>query len=145
MASILCALQQEVADRLSDDAFFASIPVLVEQPLEVTYELQASAAEAGIWVVVLVPEASVTSFNAPGPIFDPVEIAVQVRENVPVASGPHALEVAEYTLALLHLYRPETVNEVMTAAPRALRRLDEPDVVAYEVRVRTQVVVGVAT
>ncbi len=120
------------------DPFFATIPVLVEQPRELSYELQASVAAAGIWGVVLVPQAQVTSPNAPGPIFDPVEFAIRFRANVPVASGPGALETAETALALLHLYRPTTVNEVLCAAPQALQRVIEPDVVAYEVRVRTQ-------
>jgi hypothetical protein len=55
-----------------------------------------------------------------------------------VSTGPHALEVAETALALLHLYRPTTFNEVLSAAPQALVRVNEPDVVSYEIRVRTQ-------
>ena len=53
-------------------------------------------------------------------------------------TGPGPLEVAETALALLHLYKPTTVNEVLVAAPEALRRVIEPNVVTYEVRVRTQ-------
>lgn len=138
MASVLASIQQEIADRLSADPFFSIIPMLVEQPRDVSYELQASIARAGIYGVVLIPQAAVTASTAPGPIFDPVEITVQIRENIPVASGPHALEVAETALALLHLYRPTTINEVLAAAPNALQRMNEPDVVGYEIRVRTQ-------
>jgi hypothetical protein len=138
MSSILYSIQQEIADRLLADPFFAMIPVLVEQPRDMTYELQASVAAAGIWGVVLVPQAQVTAPNAPGPIFDPVEFAIRFRANVPVANGPGALETAETALALLHLYRPTTVNEVLCAAPNALQRVIEPNVVTYEVRVRTQ-------
>ncbi len=114
------------------------IPVLVEQPLDLSYELQASIAQAGTYGVVRVPQAQVSAPTAPGPFFDPVEIAVRFYENVPVSTGPHALEVAETALALLHLYRPTTVNEVITAAPTALKAVKEPDVVAYEITVRTQ-------
>ena len=63
---------------------------------------------------------------------------MRFRENVPVSTGPHALEVAETALALLHLYKPPTFNEVICAAPHALVRVIEPNVVTYEVRVRTQ-------
>ena len=84
------------------------------------------------------PQAVVSSPTAPGPRFDPVEIAVRFRENVPVANGPHALEVAETALALLHLYRPTTINEVLSAAPNALARVTAAEVVAYEIRVRTE-------
>jgi hypothetical protein len=63
---------------------------------------------------------------------------VRFYEPVPVSPGPHALEVAETALALLHLYRPTTINEVLTAAPNALKAIQEPDVVAYEIQVRTQ-------
>jgi hypothetical protein len=139
MGSILYSVQQEIADRLLADSFFATIPVLVEQPRDLTFELQAGVAAAGTWGVVLVPQASVSAPNAPGPIFDPVEFAVRFRSNTPVAQGPTALEVAETALALLHLYRPSTVNEVLVAAPEALRRVVEPNVVTYEIRVRTQV------
>jgi chitobiase/beta-hexosaminidase-like protein len=138
MTSILVSIQQEIADRLSADPFFASIPVLVEQPRDVSFELQSSIAAAGTYGVVLIPQASVSASTAPGPIFDPVEITVLVRENIPVASGPHALEVAETALALLHLYRPTTINEVLSAAPHALQRVNERDTVTYEIRVRTQ-------
>jgi hypothetical protein len=138
MASILCSIQQEVADRLLADPFFATIPVLVERPKDVSFELGASSAAAGTYGVVLVPMAVVSAPMAPGPRFDPVEIAVRFRENIPVVAGAHALEVAETALALLHLYRPTTINEVLSAAPNALVRVNEPDVVAYEVRVRTQ-------
>ena len=89
--------------------------------------------------MVLVPQALVSAPTAPGPIFDPVEFAVRFRENVPVAAGPHALEVAETALALLHLYRP--VDDQRGASPprrMALQRVKEPNVVAYEIRVRTQ-------
>jgi Chitobiase/beta-hexosaminidase C-terminal domain len=138
MSSILYSVQQEIADRLLADPFFATIPVLVEQPRDLSFELQASAASAGTWGVVLVPQAQVTAPNAPGPIFDPVEFAVRFRANTPVAAGPGPLEVAETALALLHLYKPATVNEVLVAAPDALRRVIEPNVVTYEIRVRTQ-------
>lgn len=135
--SILYSIQQEIADRLAADPFFAAIPVLVERPRDLSFELQASAASAGTWGVVLVPQAQVAAPNAPGPIFDPVEFAVRFRENTPVAAGPGALEAAETALALLHLYKPPTVNEVLIAAPEALRRVVEPNVVTYEIRVRT--------
>ena len=138
MSSILTSIQQEVADCLLADPFFASIPILVEQPRDVSYELQASVAAAGTYGVVLVPQALVSAPTAPGPYFDPVEIAVRFRENVPVSEGPHALEVAETALALLHLYRPTTINEVFIAAPTALKAVKEPDVVAYEIYMRTQ-------
>src|ERR1700722_13092538 len=138
MSSILMAIQQEVADCLLADPFFATIPVLVENPRDVSYELLASVAAAGIYGVVLVPQALVSAPTAPGPFFDPVEIAVRFRENIPVADGPHALEVAETALALLHLFRPTTFNEVIIAAPTALKAVKEPDVVAYEIAVRTQ-------
>jgi hypothetical protein len=132
------SIQQEVADCLLADPFFATIPVLVESPRDVSYELQASVAAAGTYGVVLVPQALVNAPTAPGPMFDPVEIAVRFCENIPVASGPHALEVAETALALLHLFRPTTINEVIIAAPTALKAVKEPNVVAYEIQVRTQ-------
>jgi len=132
------SIQQEVADCLLADPFFATIPVLVEQPRDVSYELQASVAAAGTYGVVLVPQALVNAPTSPGPFFDPVEIAVRFRENIPVAAGPHALEVAETALALLHLFRPTTINEVLTAAPAALKAVKEPNVVAYEIQLRTQ-------
>jgi hypothetical protein len=132
------SIQQEVADCLLADPFFAAIPVLVEQPRDVSYELQISVAAAGTYGVVLVPQALVGAPTAPGPIFDPVEIAIRFCENVPVSTGPHALEVAETALALLHLYRPTTINEVFTAAPTALKAVKEPNVVAYEIYLRTQ-------
>jgi hypothetical protein len=144
MASILACIQQEIADRLLADPFFATVPVLVETPRDVTFELQAAVAAAGTWGIVQVPHAAVSAPNAPGPIFDPVEFAVRFRENVPVSSGPHALETAETALALLHLYKPATVNEVICAAPQALQRVLEPNVVCYEVRVRTQAGAGYA-
>ena len=136
--SILMSIQQEVADCLLADPFFAAIPILVEQPRDVAYELQTSVAAAGTYGVVLVPQALVSAPTAPGPIFDPVEIAVRFCENVPVSAGPHALEVAETALALLHLFRPTTINEVLTAAPNALKAVKEPNVVAYEIALRTQ-------
>jgi len=136
--SILMSLQQEVADCLLADPFFATIPVLVEQPRDLSYELQTSVAAAGTYGVVLVPQALVSAPTAPGPMFDPVEIAVRFYENVPVSTGPHALEVAETALALLHLFRPTTINEVIIAAPNALRAITAPNVVAYEIQVRTQ-------
>ena len=140
--SILYSLQQEIADRLSADPFFAAVPVLAEVPRDMAFELQAGVAATGTWGVVLVPQAQVSSPNAPGPILDPVEFAIRFRENTPVSAGPGALEAAEAALALLHLYRPPSVNEVLVAAPEALRRVIEPNVVTYEVRVRTQVCVS---
>ena len=132
------SIQQEVADCLLADPFFAAIPILVEQPRDLSYELQASVAAAGTYGVVLVPQALVSAPTAPGPLFDPVEIAVRFYENVPVSTGPHALEIAETALALLHLYRPTTINEVIIVAPNALRAITAPNVVAYEIQVQTQ-------
>jgi hypothetical protein len=138
MSSILTSIQQEVSDCLLADPFFTDIPVLVEQPMDVSYALQTSVAAAGLYGVVLVPQAAVSAPTAPGPIFDPVEITVRIIENVPVAEGPHALEVAETALALLHLFRPTTINEVFTAAPLALKAVKVPNAVAYEIYIRTQ-------
>ena len=138
MSSILTAIQQEIANCLLADPFFANIPVLVEQPRDVGYELERSVAQATTFGVVRVPQALVSATTAPGPYFDPVEIAVRFCENVPVSTGPHALEVAETALALLHLFRPTTINEVISAAPTALKAVTVPNVVAYEIYVRTQ-------
>jgi len=144
MSSVLLSVQQEIACRLWADPFFATIPVLIEVPRDMGFELQASVAAVGTYGVVQVPHATVSSPTAPGPIFDPVEFAIRFRENIPVSAGPHALEVAETALALLHLYRPPTFNEVICAAPQALQRVIEPNVVTYEVRVRTQAGAGYA-
>ena len=138
MSSILAAVQQEIADCLLADPFFATIPVLVEQPLDLTYGLQQSVAAGAVYIVVLVPLARVSSPTAPGPFFDAVEVTLRVHENVPLTAAPHALEIAETALALLHLFHPPTFNEVVTAAPLALQRFEEPDRVGYEVRVVTQ-------
>ena len=144
MASILTSIQQEIADCLLADPFFATIPVLVELPRDVGFELQSSVAAAATFGVVRVPQALVSAPTAPGPYFDPVEIAVRFCENVPVSTGPHALEVAETALALLHLFRPTTINEVIVAAPQALKAVSVPNVVAYEIAVRTQAGAGYA-
>jgi len=60
--------------------------------------------------VVLVPQALVSAPTAPGPFFDPVEIAVRFRENIPVASGPHALEVARRRWRCCIYHRPTTIT-----------------------------------
>ena len=138
MSSILVSIQQEIADRLLADPFFASIPVLIETPRDLNFELQLGVAAASTYGLIQVPQASVDSATAPGPIFAPVEFAIRFRENVPVSTGPHALEIAETALALLHLYKPPTYNEVISAAPQALQRVNEANVVTYEIRVRTQ-------
>ena len=77
MSSILTSIQQEIADCLLADPFFANIPVLVEQPRDVGYELERSVAQASTFGVVRVPQALVSAPTAPGPYFDPVEIAVR--------------------------------------------------------------------
>src|ERR1700734_3944132 len=106
MSSILACMQQEIADRLLADPFFATVPVLVETPKNVTFELQAAVAAAGTWGGVPVPHAAVGAPSAPGPIFARGEFAVRFRENSRVSSGRHALETAETARALLHLYKP---------------------------------------
>ena len=61
MASILTSIQQEIADCLLADPFFATIPVLVELPRDVGFELQASVAAAATFGVVRVPQALVSA------------------------------------------------------------------------------------
>lgn len=138
MSSVLLALQGELSARLLADPLFATVSVLTEQERNLNYELQQQVNSLGIVCLVMTPEAGVRHPEAPGPYFDQVAVTVRVQENVELNSGPHALEVAERTAALLHQFQPVAIAETLFAATQTISRQADDAFLTYDVRFETR-------
>lgn len=138
MSSILLALQEELAARLSADAFFASVPVLTERERNLAYEVQRQVDSLGVVCVVMTPEAGVRHIEAPGPQLDDIAVTVRIQENGELNNGPHAIEVAERVAALLHQHQPATVSETLFAAAKTITRQADDSLVVYDVHFETR-------
>lgn len=138
MSSVLLALQEELAARLAADSLFAAVPVLTEQARNLNYEVQRQVDSLGVVCLVLTPEAGVRHAEAPGPYLDHVVVKIRVQENVELNSGPHALEVAERAMALLHQFQPESVAETLFAAAKTIVRQNDESLLTYDVCLETR-------
>ena len=147
MASILTGIQQNVADTLSADPFFADIPVLAENLRDMTYLATKAVDQIGLLVLVTTPAANQRYADMATPYFDEINLIIRVIEDVAVNRGQGdpgvpaayvtAPEVAEVALAVVYHTCPAGVNEVWNPAEPTLVTKEEAGFVVSEVRFKT--------
>src|SRR6185312_11259883 len=93
--SILATIQQQCADRLLADPFFATVPVLTESIGDLDNEIAVAlgplggeGGKSGLVVVIRTPTANVHFGNVFGPFFDEIKIIARITENVTVNRDP---------------------------------------------------------
>lgn len=117
--SILEALQQQMADVLTADPYFDSIPVIPENVGDIENEIERGLGKLGIVVVIVAPTASTgQTREVPGPYYDEINLVCAVTENVLLnrsvnGTNKHNLAVAEHVAAILHRFKPDMVSEAI--------------------------------
>lgn len=130
---MLLELQQEIAARLTADAFFADVEVLTQKSQDLDSEIERTLATLGVSLVILTPNADVTNGDLQGPRLDPIRIVVACAE-MPIlnAAGPRALACAERAIALLHHWTPDSLSVPLVG--RSLTLADpQPGMTAHNV------------
>lgn len=127
-------------DRLRGDQYFTGITVIADAENDVVGQAERALAQSGLYVLVYLPSATVSSGSTPGPDFQ-IKIRVDVWENVPVnrhpdrgESGLHCLTVAQHVMCLLHHHVPAGYPSAFTASRNALERVelrDNPNILIY--------------
>ena len=146
--SLIETIQQEVADTLSADPFFAVIPVLVESLGNVGSQVEralgplaSGGGRTGAVVVVTTPTANVNWAEVGGPFFDEIPIAVRVAVNPLTNSDPEAgtgasaLSICEEVCGVLHQFLPMSANGPVVAQRPTITRVsragDDESTVEY--------------
>lgn len=120
-------LEQEVADRLLANPFFANIPVLVDPQKNIVTEVTKRIGQSRFLVVPFVTGAGVANPDDQGPVLDPIRIQVGVFEN-PVFKlaaawdGTTCRRIAEEVVSMngLHQFQPASLSNVITASTNAI-------------------------
>jgi hypothetical protein len=107
MPGVFTTLQNSVVAAIRADPWFARITVLSEQIGDIENQIQRSLSKLGICAIVLTPGASVKYADAPGPLLDPLTVAIDIVELVLTNRGNSgskqpASDVAERIAWLLH-------------------------------------------
>jgi hypothetical protein len=148
--SLLTSLQQQCADRLLADPFFANVPVLTERIRDIESEITAAlgplngqGGKTGLVAIILTPTASVNFENVFGPFFDDIKIVVRIVENVPVNQDPDtgtnisAADAAEKICALLHHFQPDSATGPVLAQRPGITLANDPNYLSYDCRFKT--------
>ena len=136
--SILDNLQTEIANVLSETPALNGIPVLCEDPHDLTFEIERAIYSLGIVVVVLLPTARRQNPNERGPVLEAIDLRVRVEENTRLHDGTGGAEIAEAVIAALHLHRVEAVGDPLYAGPDVITLISEPPLLTYEVPLTTE-------
>ncbi len=148
--SILESIQQQVADQLVAQPFFASVPVLVEHTKDIQSEYERALGPAqlvggknGICVTILTPTADCNYPEIQGPFFDDILIVALVQENVianqdPVnGTGKSALTTAESIAGALDQFYPLAANAPIIPLKPTIVRGPDDEFRNYNVRFKT--------
>jgi hypothetical protein len=148
--SLLTSLQQQCADRLLADPFFANVPVLTERVRDIESEIARAlgpfneqGGKTGLVAIILTPTASVNFENVFGPFFDDIKIIVRVVENVPVNQDPNtgtnipAADAAEKICSLLHHFQPDSATGPVLAQRPGITLANDPNHLSYDCRFKT--------
>ncbi len=145
MSSILQQIQADCASALVADPYFANVPVLTQLLQDLGSRVDQALDSLGICVTVVVPVASVTCPNQPGPYFERIRIVARVTENVIAnqntgagGTGKGALEVCESVCAALHHFRPANLSETVVCDNPTITLVHDAERLVYEVAFVTQ-------
>lgn len=148
----IAMMQQELADRLAADAYFADITVLTERTADIQNTIDRALKVAtlkggkiGAAVVVGLFSGDVERDGVPGPEFSNAALRIQVTEHVLFNSGANgtgkaAVDVSARVAQLLHHYRPTGLGEtILITGSDAVQPVPpnqlETGTIAYQVRV----------
>jgi hypothetical protein len=147
MSSVLNTIWTQAKEKLATVEYFTAAPavtLIVQDEGDIENKINIALGSLGVCCVFLMGGAKCQRPNVSGPYLDNIDLVALISENVAInrrtASYKTALEVAEYVLANLHLWKPATVNEVIVADEEALRLVQNPPpgaTLAYEVRLHT--------
>ena len=140
MSAVLTSLQDEIAERLRSDTFFASVPILAERPRDLGYEIERTLGELGLVVIVSPPEPANFSATGRPAKFEDLRLLVRVVEDPvlnDIETGPDGAQAAEQILALLHRHQPASAVHSLHAADNPVRLLVEGSLVVREVNFST--------
>lgn len=107
MSGLITTVQESAVHIFESDPYFARISIIPEQSHDIATILRTALSKLGICIVVTTPKATCSCPNAPGPVLDPLELSIDIIEQVLLnraESGSRlpASEVAERTAWLLH-------------------------------------------
>jgi hypothetical protein len=148
--SILESIQQQIADQLSAQPFFADIPVLVEHRADIQSEyeralgpVQVAGGRNGVCITILTPTADCAHPEIAGPFFDDIIIVALVQENVPAnrdpvnGTGKSALTVCENLAAALDQFYPLAASAPIVPLKPTIVRGRDNEFRNYNVRFKT--------
>ena len=139
MSSTLLTFQQEVADRLLADPFFANIPVVTEILKDISGTINTAVANCGLAVLVATPAAGKPFPNVSTPFWEDIDVTVQTHElpamNNGVNSSIRSLEVCEKICALLNPpWVPVTYSRALLPRSPTIRLVPNKTFLVYHCR-----------
>jgi len=144
MSGVLAAMQQELADRLMAEPSFADVPVLTERLHDLESQVERALNRIGLMAVVTTPLANIGHQDTTTPYFDDVHALIRIYENVMVNKTRHdvtyrsCLEMAEITVATVHHFKPDGINEVWVPENPTITLGNDPMDLCYDCRFTTQ-------
>lgn len=138
--SMIGDIQQEVADQISAQPFFENIAVVTESvgDLMNAFEAAISAAtstggKCGAFVFVMSPDANVTNPEPAGPLFDEIDIHIQVTVQTDVANDPEIgvgvsdLDICIAICQALNKFYPPSATAPLREANPTIQLMDRSD------------------
>lgn len=144
MSGVLTDIQTKVLGIMQDDEYYSPFDPLYEQIGDISNRIQRAVREIGLSIVVMTPEATVSSSDAPGPYLDPITVAVQISELVIVNRGDNgsklpASDVAEHTMWKLHYPNHPTRDDTYHLIGKSIRLKNHRTLLVYQVLFETAV------
>ena len=146
------SLSDELRDALLAVPYFGDIvttsgaPIVISaDPHDIVTEINQALNEIGLALLVNLPVAHVGKTNLPGPVFDNVTIVVSIFELPTInralngGTNPTAYAAATQAAAILHLFCPEGVNDLVSVTD--VIPIPDENYIRWEIHLRTQVAI----
>ena len=111
--SLIRDVMTQVRDRLQAHADFADVEILVADEGNIENEIARVVNKLGAFAVIMIEEVGNRQDDTPGPIFDPINIRIEIGENRSLAGAsadPLAAGLTETAAGLLHQWKPDNLE-----------------------------------
>lgn len=135
---MLTEIQEQAVKTMLADRYYQRVPAMREDEGEIVARVKAAIAKLGICCVAHILECRAEGSNAPGPLFRPIRLAVDVVELVAInraSSGSQlpASAVAEHTAQLLHYPNNPARGDAYPLACESVAKIPDKTYLIYRV------------
>ncbi|MFO7534716.1 MAG: hypothetical protein R6X19_03375 [Kiritimatiellia bacterium] len=139
---VLLSIRDQALAALQADTALQPVRLIARTKNDIKNEITTTLAKFGICALVMTPSAKMRGSNAPGPMLDPVNLVIDVIEQVGFNRGTKgtklpAEDVAEQIAWRLHAVNHPGRKDAHPLICEEIEEISDAEFLAYRVKFRT--------